>query len=141
MKVIGIVLMFLFCTALGGYYAYLQHIIGKNSRMLLEAMNKAKMLLRYSRPDKSELLEEISFNYFTDCNTNVTIDSQMYSTAEAYFNEMGSRDYNSETDSLNYSLEMLKDRLKTVSKSCGQNQKLYLSLGVIAGLFFVIVFI
>ena len=141
MKMLGVILMLAFSTAMGFCFGKQQKEISKNSKLLLDAMIKARRILKYSKPEKNKLLQEIDFDKLLMLNNNSLLDNEMYVVAQAYFEEMGSKDFNSEVEALNYTISMLENRYNHVAKTCLQNQKLYFALGIIFGLLFVIVFI
>ncbi len=141
MKLLGLILMFVFSCAMGICFAKTQRNISSNSKNLLNSMIKARRILKYSKPDKIKLMNEIGYSDFLNQFKGSLLDLEMYTVTKLYFDEMGSRDFNSEVESLNYTISILENRYIDVEKTCSQNQKLYISLGIIVGLLFLIVFI
>ena len=141
MKMLGLLLLFVFSVLLGVYLANFQRQKVTNSKELLEAMKKVKILIGYSRTDKYKALKEIKYNYFCECNKLGKLDSKIFLIANNYFDEMGSRDYNSEIEALNCAIYEAESQLKRVIQNYNQNKKLYISSGVLAGTFIVIVLI
>jgi len=141
MKMLGLLLLFVFSVLLGVYLANFQRQKVTNSKELLEAMKKVKILIGYSRTDKYKALKEIKYNHFCECNKLGKLDSKIFLIANNYFDEMGSRDYNSEIEALNFAIDEAESQLKRVIQNYNQNKKLYISSGVLAGTFIVIVLI
>lgn len=141
MKFIGLFLLFAFCVIAGFYVYELQSKRLKNSRELALSMNKIKMLFKYSRLDKQKIIESIGFDNYTKLNECSSIDSIIYGIANDYLKSMGSRDYESEKDALELALSQIEIRLNNIEEKYKHSKKLSLSMGLITGLFIVIVLI
>ena len=104
-------------------------------------MLKTKMLLRHWRKDKQKVLNSIDFNFYNNCYKNGKLDAELYNIANSYFNDMGSRDFNTELELLSLTISNIESRLEVVNAKFKQNIKLCNCFGVLVGLLFVIVFI
>ena len=104
-------------------------------------MKKIKMLFKYSRLDKQKIMDSVGFDNYVKLNDSAIIDSVIYAIAYEYFKSMGSRDYESEKDALDLALSQIDVRLNDIEGKYKHSKKLSLSMGLISGLFFVIVLI
>ena len=141
LKLIGICFVFCFSVMLGFYIANNEKQKQFNCKKLFDSMLKTKMLLKYSKTDKKKVMEKIDFEYFVECNTKGKIDNELFCIAKKYFDDMGSRDFKTESESLDFTVRDIESRLNPLSVKYNQNIKLSITIGVLCALFFVIIVI
>ena len=140
-KHFGVLLVFFFSIMSGIYFASIERQKQANCKKLFNSMLKTKMLLNYCKTDKKKVMSKIDFEYFIECDKNGKIDSDLFNTAKKYFDDMGSRDFKTESESLDYTVKVIESKLNPLSDRYNQNVKLSLSFGFLCALFFVIVVI
>ena len=140
-KHFGVLLVFFFSIMSGIYFASIERQKQANCKKLFDSMLKTKMLLNYCKTDKKKVMSKIDFEYFIECDKNGKIDSDLFNTAKKYFDDMGSRDFKTESESLDYTVKVIESKLNPLSDRYNQNVKLSLSFGFLCALFFVIVVI
>jgi len=141
LRIIGIVFIFCFSVLLGLYIANNEKQKLYNSKKLFESMLTTKMLLKYSKTDKQKVIKKIDFEYFVECDKSSKIDSEIFSIAKKYFDDMGSRDFNTESELLDFTVKDIESKLNPLTIKYNQNVKLSIAMGFLCALFFVIILI
>ena len=109
-KHFGVLLVFFFSIMSGIYFASIERQKQANCKKLFDSMLKTKMLLNYCKTDKKKVMSKIDFEYFIECDKNGKIDSDLFNTAKKYFDDMGSRDFKTESESLDYTVKVIESK-------------------------------
>ena len=104
-------------------------------------MLKTKMILRCCKTDKQKILNIIDFDFYISSYHKGKLDAELFIIANSYFNEMGSRDYDSELESLCITIEEFESKMDSIAIKYNQKIKLSSCFGALSGLLLVIVLV
>lgn len=147
--------MFCCCTAGGFLIARGYATKSKNMKLVLSMLNDIKRMIRFSRPEISEILDRLEENdsfralsiIHKDSNygffdfSSLRLGQTTEKTLDNYFEKFGTRDYESEMETLNETIDTMMDYTSAAENDRVQKGRLYSCMGLLIGTFAVVILV
>lgn len=144
------------CCAAGGFLTAQGYAIkSRNMKLILSMLNDIKRMIRFSRPEMSEIIDrleendnlrslniihqESDFRFFDF--SSLKLGQTTEKTLNNYFEKFGTRDYESEMETLNETIDTMIDYTSAAETDRIQKGRLYSCMGLLVGTFAVVILV